>query len=245
MKNLSKVLALVLVVAMVFSLAVSAGAAASFKDDDAIKYDEAVQLLTALNVLTGYDTDGDGKGGAYKLVLNAYGQIEQINTATLYGGVVANVYTDVDSYIQYSWKHVATANNDAWGSISEEGTTIKITDKLVKDANGNDTWQFAKLYYVWDNVNGCYKPVDRRTGVAGENYFEMSGTGILPGWTGISDANNNVTLEFDTAKVFNYATGAAAVAKSGDTFFFIVEGGEIVTLWTVPAGTNIPNPNFP
>lgn len=66
MKNLSKVLALVLVVAMVFSLAVSAGAATSFKDDASVNYDEAVQLLSALNVLNGYDTDGDGKGDTFK-----------------------------------------------------------------------------------------------------------------------------------------------------------------------------------
>ena len=66
MKNLSKVLALVLVVAMVFSLAVSAGAAASFKDDASVEYKEAVQLLAALDVLNGYDTDGDGKGDTFK-----------------------------------------------------------------------------------------------------------------------------------------------------------------------------------
>ena len=191
------------------------------------------------------------KGGAYKLVLNAYGQIEQINTATLYGGVVANVYTDVDSYIQYSWKHVATAEADGKIDTTKATNTIEYAKDangkyiVVEDPNGNSAWKFAKAYYVYDSTLGCYKPVTCRTGNANENYFEMPGTGNLPVWVGIADANGNVTFEFDTAKVFNYATGAAAVAKSGDTFFFVVEDGEIVTLWTVPAGTSIPDPNFP
>ena len=54
MKNLSKVLALVLVVAMVFSLAVSASAATSFTDDADIDYSEGVELLTSLGVISGY-----------------------------------------------------------------------------------------------------------------------------------------------------------------------------------------------
>ena len=56
MKNLKKVLALVLVVAMMASFAVSAGAA-SFTDNDKIVYDNAVTLLSDLDVINGF-TDG-------------------------------------------------------------------------------------------------------------------------------------------------------------------------------------------
>lgn len=56
MKNLKKVLALVLVVAMMASFAVSASAA-SFTDQDEIVYDNAVDLLSALDVVNGF-TDG-------------------------------------------------------------------------------------------------------------------------------------------------------------------------------------------
>ena len=47
MKNLKKVLALVLVVAMMASFAVSASAA-SFTDNDKIVYNDAVKLLSTL-----------------------------------------------------------------------------------------------------------------------------------------------------------------------------------------------------
>jgi len=86
MKNLSKVLALVLVVAMVFSLAVSAGAAVSYKDQASVNYDEAVQLLSALNVLNGYDTDGDGKGDTFKPGAN----IKRGELAVMISYMVAN-----------------------------------------------------------------------------------------------------------------------------------------------------------
>ncbi len=56
MKNLKKVLALVLVVAMMASFAVSAGAA-SFTDNAKIVYDNAVKLLSDLDVINGF-TDG-------------------------------------------------------------------------------------------------------------------------------------------------------------------------------------------
>ena len=56
MKNLKKVLALVLVVAMMASFAVSASAA-SFTDNDKIVYNDAVKLLSTLDVVNGF-TDG-------------------------------------------------------------------------------------------------------------------------------------------------------------------------------------------
>lgn len=94
MKNLSKVLALVLVVAMVFSFAVSAGAAASYKDDASINYKEAVQLLSALDVLNGYDTTGDGKGDTFKPA----GDITRAEFSVMVSYMVANGDSDFAQY---------------------------------------------------------------------------------------------------------------------------------------------------
>ena len=58
MKNLKRILALVLCLAMVMGLAISAGAT-SFTDDDSISEDNAtaVEVLTSLGIINGY-TDG-------------------------------------------------------------------------------------------------------------------------------------------------------------------------------------------
>ena len=94
MKNLSKVLALVLVVAMVFSFAVSASAAASYKDDASVNYKEAVQLLSALDVLNGYDTDNDGKGDTFKPT----GTITRAEFSVMISYMVANGESDFAQY---------------------------------------------------------------------------------------------------------------------------------------------------
>ena len=57
MKNFRKVLALVLVVATLFSFAAMASAA-TYKDADKVSYKEAVDVLSALNILNGYPEDG-------------------------------------------------------------------------------------------------------------------------------------------------------------------------------------------
>ena len=88
MKNLSKVLALVLVVAMVFSFAVSASAKTSFKDDASIKYEEAVELLSALKVINGY-TDGTFK---------PTGSITRGEFAVMVSYMVANNWSETPLY---------------------------------------------------------------------------------------------------------------------------------------------------
>ena len=88
MKNLSKVLALVLVVAMIFSFAVSASAATSYKDDASIKNQEAVELLSALNVLNGY-TDGTFK---------PTGSITRGEFAVMVSYMVANEWSETPLY---------------------------------------------------------------------------------------------------------------------------------------------------
>ena len=88
MKNLSKVLALVLVVAMIFSFAVSASAATSYKDDASIKNQEAVELLSALNVLNGY-TDGTFKPA---------GSITRGEFAVMVSYMVANEWSETPLY---------------------------------------------------------------------------------------------------------------------------------------------------
>ena len=59
MKNFRKVLALILVVATLFSFAAMTSAK-EYKDADKISYDEAVDVLSAIGILNGYD-DGTFK----------------------------------------------------------------------------------------------------------------------------------------------------------------------------------------
>ena len=57
MKNFRKVLALVLVVATLFSFVAMTASAKEYTDTDKVSYDEAVDVLTAIGILNGY-TDG-------------------------------------------------------------------------------------------------------------------------------------------------------------------------------------------
>ena len=61
MKNLKKVLALVLVVATLMGFATVAGA--QFTDDSSVTYKEAVEVMSAINVINGY-TDGSFRPAA-------------------------------------------------------------------------------------------------------------------------------------------------------------------------------------
>ena len=57
MKNFRKVLALVLVVATLFSFVAMTASAKEYTDADKVSYTEAVDVLTAIGILNGY-TDG-------------------------------------------------------------------------------------------------------------------------------------------------------------------------------------------
>ena len=59
MKNFRKVLALVLVVATLFSFASIAGAKtlADYEDADKVSYEAAVDVLSAIEILNGYEDD--------------------------------------------------------------------------------------------------------------------------------------------------------------------------------------------
>ena len=97
MKNLKKVLALVLVVAMMASFAV--GASAAFKDADKITYTTAVDVLTGLGVINGYAdgtfraTDSVTRGAFTKMT--AYVMNGGVNAAASYGTYAAASFKDV------------------------------------------------------------------------------------------------------------------------------------------------------
>ena len=97
MKNLKKVLALVLVVAMMASFAV--GASAAFKDADKITYTTAVDVLTGLGVINGYAdgtfraTDSVTRGAFAKMT--AYVMNGGVNAAASYGTYAAASFKDV------------------------------------------------------------------------------------------------------------------------------------------------------
>ena len=97
MKNLKKVLALVLVVAMMASFAV--GASAAFKDADKITYTTAVDVLSGLGVINGYAdgtfraTDSVTRGAFAKMT--AYVMNGGVNAAASYGTYAAASFKDV------------------------------------------------------------------------------------------------------------------------------------------------------
>lgn len=97
MKNLKKVLALVLVVAMMASFAV--GASAAFKDADKITYTTAVDVLSGLGVINGYAdgtfraTDSVTRGAFTKMT--AYVMNGGVNAAASYGTYAAASFKDV------------------------------------------------------------------------------------------------------------------------------------------------------
>ncbi len=96
-RNLKKVLALVLVVAMMASFAV--GASAAFKDADKITYTTAVDVLTGLGVINGYAdgtfraTDSVTRGAFAKMT--AYVMNGGVNAAASYGTYAAASFKDV------------------------------------------------------------------------------------------------------------------------------------------------------
>ena len=103
MKKLSKVLTLILALAMVLGL-MTVGASAAYTDDTQVQYDEAVALLSGLGVINGI-ANGDGtyqfnpkgtfdRGGLAKMV--AYFCWGGADKSNLYKN--ANIFTDLAGY---------------------------------------------------------------------------------------------------------------------------------------------------
>lgn len=131
MKNLKKVLALVLVVAMMASFAVSAGAA-SFTDNDKIVYDAAVGLLSDLDVINGF-TDGS---------YNPEGNVTRAQTAKMIAYIM-NGGSDASSTFAAS----ANFNDVANGYWAANSIGYCAAKEIVAGAGNN-------LYYPNNDVTG-------------------------------------------------------------------------------------------
>ena len=131
MKNLKKVLALVLVVAMMASFAVSAGAA-SFTDNDKIVYNDAVKLLSNLDVINGF-TDGS---------FNPEGNVTRAQTAKMIAYIM-NGGADASSTFAASAKFSDVAN----GYWAANSIGYCATKEIVAGAGNN-------LYYPNNDVTG-------------------------------------------------------------------------------------------
>lgn len=131
MKNLKKVLALVLVVAMMASFAVSASAA-SFTDNDKIVYNDAVDLLSDLDVINGF-TDGS---------FNPEGNVTRAQTAKMIAYIM-NGGSDASNTFASSAKFNDVANG-YWAANSIGYCAAK---EIVAGAGNN-------LYYPNNDVTG-------------------------------------------------------------------------------------------
>ena len=131
MKNLKKVLALVLVVAMMASFAVSASAA-SFTDNDKIVYNDAVKLLSTLDVVNGF-TDGS---------FNPEGNVTRAQTAKMIAFIM-NGGEDASS----SFASAANFSDVANGYWAANSIGYCATKEIVAGAGNN-------LYYPNNDVTG-------------------------------------------------------------------------------------------
>ena len=131
MKNLKKVLALVLVVAMMASFAVSASAA-TFTDSADIVYTDAVKLLSTLDVIEGF-TDGS---------FNPEGNVTRAQTAKMLAYIM-NGGSDASS----SFAASATFSDVANGYWAANSIGYCYTKDLVAGAGSN-------MFYPNNDVTG-------------------------------------------------------------------------------------------
>ena len=138
MKNLKKVLALVLVVAMMASFAV--GASAAFKDADKITYTTAVDVLSGLGVINGYAdgtfraTDSVTRGAFTKMV--AYVMNGGKNAPASYGAAAAAALTDVKADSTFG---------PSIGFCTSKGIISGYSDKTFRAGNKVTGVQAAKM----------------------------------------------------------------------------------------------------
>ena len=184
MKNLKKVLALVLVVAMMASFAVSAGAA-SFTDNAKIVYDNAVKLLSDLDVINGF-TDGS---------FNPEGNVTRAQTAKMIAYIM-NGGEDASSTFAASVKFNDVAN----GYWAANSIGYCATKEIVAGAGNN-------LYYPNNDVTGVQ--------LAKMALVALGYDPTIEGLTGAAWAINTIDLAEDAGlldgmdKNFNAAAAAS------------------------------------
>lgn len=206
MKNLKKVLALVLALSTVFGLSATAGAAANdFNDYNEIENKEAVEVMSALNVIGGNDK-GDFNPDGYltraemckmvSYVVNG-GQAPVLSTSA------TPTYTDIkghwgEAYVEYATS-MGIVGGVGGGKFNPDGTlTGTQAAKMMLTAMGYDATVFGFGGAGWDlNVNRYANEAGLYDGLAGMQpnlpitrddaaqlmYNAMQATMMERGWT--------------------------------------------------------------
>ena len=142
MRNLKKVLSLVLCLAMMLSIMV-VGAGAAFGDQDKIENEEAVEMCTALGIIDGFE---DGNYHPEKNITRA--QTAKLISVMVNGGKDAVKDSGTSRYID-----VLTDSSSAWANkyiefCSVEGIVVGVGgDRFAPAANVTGT-QLAKMLLV-------------------------------------------------------------------------------------------------
>ena len=162
MKNLKKVLALVLAMSTVFGLSVSAGAAASdFNDYDEIDNKEAVEVMAALNVIGGNDK-GDFNPDGYLTRAEMCKMVSYVmngGKAPVLSTSATPAYSDIkghwgEAYVEYATS-MGIVGGVGGGKFNPDGTlTGTQAAKMMLTAMGYDATVFGFGGAGWDvNVN--------------------------------------------------------------------------------------------
>ena len=203
MKNLKKVLALVLAMSTVFGLSVSAGAAATdFNDYDEIQNKEAVEVMNALNVIGGNDK-GDFNPDGYltraemckmvSFVMNG-GNAPVLGTSSSYT-YTDTAYSWAKDYIEYATS-MGIVGGVGGGKFNPDGSLTGVqAAKMMLVAMGYDANVFGFGGTGWDvNVN---------------RYANEAGL-----YNGLSDMQPNLPITRDQAAQLMYnAILAGTVTK--------------------------------
>ena len=203
MKNFRKVLALVLVVATLFSFASMAGAKtlADYKDADTVTYEQAVDVLTAIEILNGY-TDGNIKPTGY---LTRGEMAKMVATMANAGDNVSDLYasacTFADSKNHWAASYIAyCAQTDIVNGYT--ATTFGPDDNVTGI-------QTAKMLLCMLGLN------PEAQGYVGSNWTinvlrDAKNLGLLDGLASDWDPSNKITRE-EAAQLFLNALNTPVV----------------------------------
>jgi hypothetical protein len=213
MKNLKKVLAMVLVVAMVASFAVTASAK-TFTDAESINYTTAVEVLSGLGVIDGktdgafHPTDDVTRGQFAKMA--AYVLNGGSNAATSYASSATTAFSDVAS------THYAAASI---GYVVNKGLVDGFTDNTFRPDNSVTGVQAAKILLT---ALGYKSDVEGYTGTTWAQNVQTDAeeAGLFAGIENI-DLTANLTREQAAQMIWN--------ALQATTVSYAVSGTTITT----------------
>lgn len=219
MRNLKKVLSLVLCLAMMLSIMV-VGAGAAFDDQDKIENAEAVEMCTALGIIDGFE---DGNYHPEKNITRA--QAAKLISVMVNGGkdavkdVAASSYTDV-----------LTDSSSAWANkyvefCSAEGIVVGVGgDRFAPAANLTGT-QLAKMLLVALGYDA-----DKEGFVGSAWALKVNTAATKAGlYKGLEDVDVSVALSRDNAAqmIWN-ALNASTVTYLTSTTGALANGGTLL-----------------